>query len=188
MKIEPQRARNKTDKILLNNVDQYRTDYCYWLKSYNTKYYSEFHKEWLGVYISQQNDIFDKAWEFVNILGDKEYYSIEIVVGDSNYDLNELNETIITKVKQSIPINSKVYIATNLNDVSFIDNLKENYDVWVYSDVVNKIQYENIDSNWIQYINQLICSRSNKFIGNEASIFSSYVYRLRTYMSDIKIL
>jgi endo-beta-N-acetylglucosaminidase D len=34
-------------------------------------------------------------------------------------------------------------------------------------------------------VEQIICARSNKFIGNELSTVSSYIYRLRLYMSDV---
>lgn len=195
MDIEIQKARNKTDKILLNNIDQKRTDFIYWLKWYDTNHYSEVyvgdnghlsHKEWLGKYLLKRNDIFDKSWEFISVLGDGDYYSIDIMNDDYRYDdFHIAEDAIIDKILNVVPPQSKLYIATNVVDTDLFKKIKNMYDVQLYSDVFGKLQYEDIDKNFIRFIEQLICSRSKLFIGNKFSLFSSYVNKLRGYMEDV---
>jgi DUF2075 family protein len=61
---------------------------------------------------------------------------------------------------------------------------KNDYTVIFLQDIMTKMKIcicEDISG----LVEQIICARSNKFIGNKLSTVSSYIYRLRLYMSDI---
>lgn len=138
-------------------------------------------------YIRYKNEIFDLAWQFINYLGDKDYYSIHIRRNDFQYkDLFITCEQILDNIKDIIPFGSKIYIATDHEDKSFFDPLVKHYSLYFYNDIKPNLNiYDDFDINWIPLIEQLICTRSIKFIGNKLSTLSSFIYRMRGYMSDI---
>lgn len=144
-------------------------------------------KKLVAKYIRYRSDIFDTAWQFINKLEDKSYYSIHIRRNDFQYkDLFITCEQILENIKQEIPEGSKLYIATDHKDKAFFEPLEKVYKVYYYDTVLSEINlYESFDVNWIPIIEQLICTRSIKFIGNSHSTLSSYIYRMRGYMQDI---
>jgi hypothetical protein len=145
-------------------------------------------KKLVAKYVKYKSEIFDIAWQFINYLEDKSYYSIHIRRNDFQYkDLFISCEQILDNIKDIIPFGSKLYIATDQNDRSFFDPLAEHYTLFFYDDIRSKVKiYDEFDVNYIPIIEQLICTRSIKFIGNKLSTLSSYIYRLRGYMNDIE--
>lgn len=138
-------------------------------------------------YVRYRSDIFDIAWQFVNKLEDQTYYAIHIRRNDFQYkDLFISCEQILENIKQEIPFGSKLYIATDHRDKSFFEPLEKVYKVDYYDTLLPQVNlYESFDKNWIPIIEQLICTRAIKFIGNSHSTLSSYIYRMRGYMKDI---
>ncbi len=128
------------------------------------------------------------AWQFINKLGDKEYYSIHIRRNDFQYkELFIPCEQILENIKGVIPQGSKLYIATDHRDREFFKPLSEYYQTFFYEDVKKEVAiFTEFDNNWIPIIEQFICTRGIKFIGNSHSTLSSYIYRMRGYMSDIE--
>jgi hypothetical protein len=145
-------------------------------------------KKLVAKYVKYKPEIFDLAWQFINYLEDKSYYSIHIRRNDFQYkDLFISCEQILDNIKDIIPSGSKLYIATDHKDKSFFNPLAEHYTLFFYDDIRSKINiYNEFDVNYIPIIEQLICTRSIKFIGNKLSTLSSYIYRLRGYMNDIQ--
>lgn len=146
-------------------------------------------KKIIAKYIRYKTEIFDIAWQVINKLKDKSYYAIHIRRGDHQYkELAVPPEVILENIKNIIPEGSKLYIATDHLDESFFKKFKETYEVFFYKDFENVVneRFQNINLNWIPMIEQLICSRSIKFVGNKLSTLSSLIYRIRGYMDDIE--
>jgi hypothetical protein len=148
-------------------------------------------KKLIAKHIRYKKEIFDIASEFINSLKDKSYYAIHIRRGDHPTQYKQLaisSEAIIENIKDIIPFGSKLYIATDHKDENFFKIFQENYEVYFYKDFQNIIEekYKNIKVTWIPLIEQLICSRSIKFVGNKLSTLSSLIYRIRGYMEDIE--
>ena len=144
-------------------------------------------KQLIGKYLVYRNDLRDIAWQFINYIEDKSYYSIHVRRNDFQYkDLFISGEELYNNIKNIIPQGSKLYISTDSDDPNLFNTLKQNYQVIFYKDILSQLNIESFSNNWVPLIEQLICTRSIKFIGNENSTLSSYIYRLRCYMNDIE--
>ncbi len=149
--------------------------------SYNTE---------LKMLIAQQvvyrNDIFDFAWQLINHIGDQTYYAIHIRRNDFQYkDLFISCEEILQGLIGIVPKYSTLYVSTDHKDYEFFKPLRECYNLIFFDEVISSLDIDITNSNWIPILEQLICTRAIKFIGMKLSTFSSYIYRLRGYMSDI---
>jgi len=184
------------DRSYINNEDYFTDEECLFLdgnllgSSYQSIYTNldDEIKKLVAKYVRYKTKIFDIAWQFINYLEDKSYYSIHIRRNDFQYkDLFISCEQILDNIKDIIPFGSKLYIATDQNDKLFFNLLAEYYTLYFYDDIRDKVSiYSNFNNNYIPIIEQLICTRSIKFIGNKLSTLSSYIYRLRGYMNDIE--
>ena len=146
-------------------------------------------KKLIAKYVRYKPELFDIAWRYINKLKDKNYYAIHIRRNDHQYkELAVSAETVLGNIKDIIPLGARVYIATDHKDKNFFKLFKEKYEVYFYDDLVESLggEYSNIISNWIPIIEQLICTRSIKFIGNDLSTLSSLVYKMRGYMDDVE--
>jgi hypothetical protein len=180
----------------INDEDYFTDDECIFLdgnllgSSYQSIYTNLDNeiKKLVVKYVRYKTEIFDLAWQFINYLEDRSYYSIHIRRNDFQYkDLFISCEQILDNIKDIIPFGSKLYIATDQNDKSFFNLLSDHYTLYFYNDIQDKVNiYSDFDNNYIPIIEQLICTRSIKFIGNKLSTLSSYIYRLRGYMNDIE--
>ena len=160
------------------------------LGSFHQAIYSKYEtnlKKLVGKYVVYKNDLRDFAWRFINYLGDKSYYSLHVRRNDFQYkDLFIDGQTLYNNIKNIIPEGSKLYIATDADDDSLFNIISQKYQVTFYKDILSHLNPEEYNNDWIALIEQLICSRGIKFIGNENSTLSSYIYRLRCYMNDIQ--
>lgn len=152
--------------------------------------YTSFDKELkmlIANHVRYKKEVFDIAWKFIDMLGDKKYYSIHIRRSDFiQYDhLFISGKKVLENVKDTIPPGSTVYISTDHKDKGFFKSLKSKYNVIFYGDLTKKIDFD-FDINLIPMIEQLICTRGIKFVGMQLSTFSSYIFRMRGYMSDIE--
>ncbi|MEE9372264.1 MAG: GlcNAc-transferase family protein [Saprospiraceae bacterium] len=143
-------------------------------------------KKIIAKHVVYKREIFDVAWQFINHLGDQKYFALHVRRNDFQYkDLYISAEEILENIQDQIPKNSKLYIATDHKEKDFFEPLLGYYNVVFYSDLRQRIEVDDFDANWIPIIEQLICTRSIKFVGMKLSTLSSYVYRLRGYMQDI---
>ena len=151
--------------------------------------YSKFdtnYKKLIAKYVTYRNDIRDIAWRFIQLLGDRTYYSVHIRRNDFQYkELHLPPEEVLKNIIPLVPEGSTLYIATDHQDNSFFNIFKEKYKVVFYKELVEQLS-EDIHINWIPIIEQLICTRSIKFIGNKQSTLSSFIFRMRGYMDDIE--
>lgn len=130
--------------------------------------------------------IFDWGWNAVNKIGDKQYYAMHVRRNDFQYkDLFISAEKLCENIVDIIPEGATIYIATDQQDLTFFDKMSEKYKLVFYKDIENVLG-SDIHYNYIPIIEQFICSRAIKFVGNSHSTLSSYVYRMRGYMNDIE--
>ncbi len=164
------------DKNLLGTFDQ----------SLYTKHETSL-KQLISKYVVYRNDLRDIAWQFINYIGDKSYYSIHIRRNDFQYkDLFISGQEIVNNIQNIIPENSTLYISTDSTDEELFLPLKEKYKVILYNDIKSQLNLQKFNKNWISIIEQLICSRGIKFISQKNSTLSSYICKLRYYMNDIE--
>lgn len=142
-------------------------------------------KKLIARHVHYKSEILDMAWEAINWLGDQQYYSIHIRRNDFQYKhLFISGEEILNNIRQTIPKGSRLYIATDQSDKNFFRPLAREYKLYFYEDVLGGTKITP-HYNFVPIIEQLICTRSIKFIGNDYSTLSSYIFRLRGYMNDV---
>ena len=142
-------------------------------------------KRLVARHVHYKTELTDMAWEAINWLGDQQYYAIHIRRNDFQYKHLFISaEEILNNIKDVIPKGSRLYIATDEPNRTFFNPLASYYKLYFYDEVA-KATNLTPHYNYIPIIEQLICSRAIKFVGNDYSTLSSYVYRLRGYMSDI---
>ena len=115
------------------------------------------------------------------------YYSMHIRRGDFNQVYKDVCvdiDTIYKNIKEIIPEGSYLYISTDVVNKKELGILNDKYKIFILKDVINLIKCDNED--FYGLIEQIICSRGEKFIGTKLSTYSNYIYRLRGYMNDIK--
>ena len=75
---------------------------------------------------------------------------------------------------------SIIYIATDERDKSFFQPLKEYYSgIYYLDDFIDDIKDVNV--NYYGMLDQLVCTKSDYFIGTWWSTFSAYINRMRAY-------
>ena len=182
---------------IVNSEDQFIDDEILFMEgecllgNFEQAIYTHEHKELkrlIAKHVHYRDDLMNLGWQFVNVLEDQTYYAIHIRRNDFQYkDLFISCEEILANIQDRIPYGSRLYISTDHKEIEFFDPLREKYELFFYEDVLAKVKvFEDFDVNWIPIIEQLICTRSIRFISNSHSTLSSYVYRLRGYMDDIK--
>ncbi len=152
--------------------------------------YTSFDKELkmlIANHVRYKEEVFDIAWKFIDMLGDKEYYSIHIRRDDfTQYKHLFIScKEMLENIKDTIPLGSTIYISTDHKDKRFFKSMRSKYDVVFYGDLAKRLNLD-FDINLIPMVEQLICTRGVKFVGMQMSTFSSYIFRMRGYMSDIE--
>jgi hypothetical protein len=143
-------------------------------------------KKLVARHVHYKKELFDWAYRGIDFLGDKTYYAMHVRRNDFQYkNLFISGEEIYNNIKDSIPEGSRLYIATDNQDKQFFEPLAKHYTLYFYEDVA-KAAGIDVHYNHIPIIEQLICTRSIMFIGNDYSTLSSYIYRMRGYMNDIE--
>jgi GDP-D-mannose 3',5'-epimerase len=180
--------RSLSDMVgLFNSNKNVFFDSCL-LGNFYVKIYSKFDKELkqlIARHVHYLPKLFDMAKPAIDFLGDKTYYAIHIRRNDFQYKHLFISaEEILENIKDIIPEGSRLYIATDHKDVKFFLPFRKKYKVIFYHDIESKLT-EPPHYNYIPIIEQLICTRAIKFVGNDLSTLSSYIYRLRGYMNDV---
>ena len=105
------------------------------------------------------------------------------MAGDFQYKDTRISaKEIFENVKDVIPINSTLYIATDEKLRSFFDIFAEHYRVY-YLDS-NPPLVKGLNPNYYGMLEQLITSRAKVFVGTYYSTFTGYINRLRGYHSQ----
>ena len=113
-----------------------------------------------------------------------EYNSIHIRRNDflqtREYTAKPQLEKLLDDIKDRIDTNIPLYIATDENDKSLFEFLKEHYTIYFLDDFFIDLQnYEKL------MVDQIICSKSKIFLGSKFSTFSDYINILRAYSDKL---
>lgn len=84
------------------------------------------------------------------------------------------SESILNILRQLFDKNIPIYISTDENNLSFFDPIRKEYDIYFYSDFefdLNKLEKSAVE--------QIICSKSEKFYGTKFSTFSKRINIMR---------
>jgi hypothetical protein len=112
-------------------------------------------KKLIAKFVVYKNEIFDLAWLFINEIGDLSFYAIHVRRNDFQYkDLFISCEEILENIKETIPLYSNLYIATDHREKSFFRPLTEYYKLIFYDDLRVQLDIESFDDNWIPIIEQ----------------------------------
>jgi hypothetical protein len=116
-----------------------------------------------------------------NILG--EFDSFHIRRGDFQYkDVLLDADKIYENVKDEIPNNATVFVATDHQGKPFFRPLAERYDLVFLQDFEKELK--GVNTNLFGMIDQLVASRGRVFFGCKYSTFSGFIFRMRGYHSQ----
>jgi len=146
-------------------------------------------KNYICKHIHYKENIFAQAYNIIEYLNAKHqgYYSLHLRRNDF---CNQYKDVCINigelydNIKHHIPERSCLYISTDILNKNDLGILHSHYNVVVLRDVLNLLD-KYINKDLYGMIEQIVCTRSVRFIGTKNSTFSSYIYRLRGYMKDI---
>ena len=86
-------------------------------------------------------------------------------------------EQILDKIKKWIKYD-KLYISSDSYD-KFFNKTDNKFNIKIFS-IKDMSEYKDINKKYISFIEQLICIKSNIFIGTNISSFSSEILNIRT--------
>ena len=110
-----------------------------------------------------------KAKEHGNERG--ELHAFHIRRGDFQYEETRISAKEIYEIKDVLPDNSTVFIATDERKKSFFDDLKRHYHVYFLDDFVHLVR-EHVDANMYGMLDQRNASRGKIFVGAFLSTFT----------------
>lgn len=129
----------------------------------------------------------------------KEYFDLSDIVKNEIGDYNAIhirrNDFLVTRtstaepqlktlfddIKDRIPNDKPLYIATDENDKKLFDFLKESYKIYFLEDF-----YFDLEDFEKLMVDQIICSKSDIFLGSKFSTFSDYINIIRGYDGNKK--
>jgi len=100
---------------------------------------------------------------------------------NAHHDVHEDALWILNEIRNLIPTNSTVFVSSDEVDPSFFTPLSHQYSLYFASDFSNILS--NLHPVYLELVQQLVCARSETFIGTFYSSFSGYINRLRGYYS-----
>ena len=112
-----------------------------------------------------------------------EFDSFHIRRGDFQYKDTRLEaDQILANVKDEIPFNSTIFVATDHQKRDFFEPLAKHYDLVFLNDFAKEL--EGVNTNFFGMIDQVVASRSRVFFGCYHSTFSGFIFRMRGYHSQ----
>ena len=90
---------------------------------------------------------------------------------------------ILANVGHHVKAGQLVYVATDEKKKSFFEALKKRFPkVRFMDDYFKEVGLDKINPNFLGMIDQVICTRGDKFIGTWFSTFTGYITRMRGYL------
>ena len=104
--------------------------------------------------------------------------------GDSQFkEVKIPAEEIIENTKDIWKEGETIYIATDEKDAAYLDVLRARFNVYFLSDFHERVGFGKLNQNSMGMVEQIVCSRSQVFIGTWFSTFTRYITRMRGYNS-----
>jgi GDP-fucose protein O-fucosyltransferase len=114
---------------------------------------------------------------------DGNYDSMHIRRGDFQYKQTRIEaEEILENIKDVIPANATLFIATDEKQISFFQPLMDRYKVYFLKDFLHLVP--DLNKNYFGMLDQRIASRGRTFAGAYYSTFTGYINRQRGYHSQ----
>jgi len=131
--------------------------------------------------IQKRVHINDNEKKYVdNSTEELEFDSFHIRRGDFQYKKTRIDADLLyNNSKDKIPEDSIVYVATDEQNKSFFDPMKEHYNLLFLDDFKHLLH--GLNSNYYGMIDQLVASKGRTFFGTYYSTFSGYINRMRGY-------
>lgn len=154
-------------------------------------------KRYVRKHVHYRTEMFDSAMKVVRWLKQErcggEYHAVHVRRGDFMYCDYQPTcvpiDTVIKNIEPHLvnPMKACICIATDSNDASEFNAVKNNYNVIMMRDALTALSQAGvrIDPMFHGIVEQIVCSQGVKFFSHPLSTFSNYVHRLRGYMSNI---
>lgn len=111
-----------------------------------------------------------------------DFYTMHIRRGDFQYKDTRIEaDGILENIKDLIPEQSVLYIATDEQERSFFDPFSKRYRIYFLDS--NPTLTKGLNSNFYGMFDQLVASRGKVFVGTFYSTFTGYINRMRGYHS-----
>ena len=145
-------------------------------------------------HVRYRDDLMELAATIINRLKDRisnscaanSYDAIQIRRNDFQYEQTQIGVSAITdNIKPLIDQNLPIYIATDEDREEIFSELADNLKapaIMSWKDVL-EVYDQPIPYAWIGPLEQLICTPARRFVGTDLSTFTSYIHRLRGYLS-----
>ena len=101
---------------------------------------------------------------------------------NAHHDVHEDAQWIVKEIQGLIPKNATVFVSTDEVDPKFFAALAQEYNLYFASDFRQK-HLAGVNPGHLELVQQLVCARSETFIGTFYSSFSGYINRMRGYYS-----
>ncbi len=90
-------------------------------------------------------------------------------------------EQIIANTADIVKANETVYVATDEKDEAYLGVLRQHFNMFTLSDFHELVGLPKLNQNYMGMVEQIVCARSQVFIGTWFSTFSGYITRMRGY-------
>ena len=101
---------------------------------------------------------------------------------NAHHDVHEEAPWIVREIHGLLPKNATVFVSTDESDQTFFAPLAREYNIYFASDF-RQTYLTGVNPGQLELVQQLICARSETFIGTFYSSFSGYINRMRGYYS-----
>lgn len=143
-------------------------------------------KRFVRNYIHYRDEVFCAAGRIIAAMetaaGPGGYKALHIRRGDLQFkEVKIPAEEIIENTKDILKEGETIYIATDEKDAAYLDVLRARFNVFFLSDFHERVGLPKLNQNYMGMVEQIVCSRSQVFIGTWFSTFTGYITRMRGY-------
>ena len=156
--------------------------FIYFEDPFMDRYYKRFIRD----YVHYLDTIFCKGAKIIHQLqqiGGGSYVSFHIRRGEFQYKVVKIPaEKILENVGHYLPQKTIAYVATDEKNKSFFQAFEDRFDkVYYLNDFIDLAELKGINPNYLGMIDQVVCTRGEKFVGTWFSTFTGYITRMRGY-------
>lgn len=162
-------------------------EHFYTFIHFEDDFMDRFFKRFIRDYVHYIDVIFCKGAKIINDLRQKHpggYVSFHIRRGEFQYKVVKIPaEKILENVGKFLPEKTVAYVATDEKNKTFFKAFEERFDhVYYLNDFIELAELKGINPNYLGMIDQVVCTRGDKFVGTWFSTFTGYITRMRGYL------
>jgi hypothetical protein len=92
-------------------------------------------------------------------------------------------EKILENVGSFLPKKTIAFVATDEKNKTFFNAFEQRFEkVYYLNDFIEVAVLKGINPNYLGMIDQVVCTRGEKFVGTWFSTFTGYITRMRGYL------